>query len=132
MARTPRRSPKSATAIDRSIGAQVRKLREKRSWTQQRLADALAVTHTQLQKYERGADRLTAGRVKEISSLLDVPVSVLFGDENPLQAPPDRTDQTSTKRERHEDKLLDAFRDVSRTNQRKLLRRAQRLSGAIR
>jgi len=55
--------------------------------SQAKLAEAIWLTFQQVQKYERGADRIGASRLYELSQLLDVPVSFFFDDVDPVRAP---------------------------------------------
>lgn len=48
--------------------------------SQEKLADAIGLTFQQVQKYERGANRIGASRLYELSRVLDVPVSFFFDD----------------------------------------------------
>jgi transcriptional regulator with XRE-family HTH domain len=54
--------------------------------SQEKLGDALALTFQQVQKYERGANRVGASRLFEISQILDVPVSFFFEEMAPETA----------------------------------------------
>ena len=57
--------------------------------SQERLGDALGLTFQQIQKYERGANRVGCSRLYEISRILDVPVSFFFeGAPDSDQSPP--------------------------------------------
>jgi transcriptional regulator with XRE-family HTH domain len=73
-----RRRPKATTAADTAIGARIRAQRLARKMTQIALADALGITFQQLQKYEKGRNRVGAGRLQEIATLLGVPVTALY------------------------------------------------------
>jgi transcriptional regulator with XRE-family HTH domain len=55
--------------------------------SQTQLADALDLTFQQVQKYERGANRIGASRLLELARILDVPVTFFFDDEDPVRAP---------------------------------------------
>ncbi len=70
-----RRSPSS---IDRFVGSRVRLRRTALGVTQERLAQALGVTFQQVQKYEKGANRIGAGRLQEIARVLDAPPSFFY------------------------------------------------------
>lgn len=70
-----RRSP---TSIDKFVGARVRLRRTALGVTQERLAQALGVTFQQVQKYEKGANRIGAGRLQEIARVLDAPPSFFY------------------------------------------------------
>jgi transcriptional regulator with XRE-family HTH domain len=88
MARTgrPRGRPPRAGSdgkghpIDIHVGQRVRLRRTLLGWSQERLAQALGLTFQQVQKYERGANRVGASRLFDLSRVLDVPVSFFFDD----------------------------------------------------
>ncbi|HEY1798252.1 MAG TPA: helix-turn-helix transcriptional regulator [Stellaceae bacterium] len=73
-----RRSSSRTQEIDRHVGARVRERRIMMGLTQQQLADLLGVTYQQAHKYERGINRVSAGRLYEVSQVLSVPVSFFF------------------------------------------------------
>lgn len=73
-----RRSSGRTQEIDRHVGARVRERRIMMGLTQQQLADLLGVTYQQAHKYERGINRVSAGRLYEVSQVLSVPVSFFF------------------------------------------------------
>jgi transcriptional regulator with XRE-family HTH domain len=73
-----RRSLGRTQDIDRHVGARVRERRIMLGLTQQQLADLIGVTYQQAHKYERGINRVSAGRLYEISQVLSVPVGYFF------------------------------------------------------
>jgi transcriptional regulator with XRE-family HTH domain len=73
-----RRSSGRTQEIDRHVGARVRERRIMMGLTQQQLADLLGVTYQQAHKYERGINRVSAGRLYEVSQVLSVPISFFF------------------------------------------------------
>lgn len=64
--------------VDIHVGSRVRLRRTLRGMSQQRLAGELGLTFQQVQKYERGANRIGASRLYELSEVLDVPPSFFF------------------------------------------------------
>jgi len=64
--------------VDLHVGARVRMRRKLLGVSQEKLADALKLTFQQVQKYERGANRVSASKLYEIGRFLDVPVSYFF------------------------------------------------------
>jgi transcriptional regulator with XRE-family HTH domain len=64
--------------IDQYVGERIRLRRTELGLTQERLADALDVSYQQVQKYETGANRISAGRIYEIARKLDVEVGYFF------------------------------------------------------
>jgi transcriptional regulator with XRE-family HTH domain len=64
--------------VDRHVGRRIRMLRVLVGMTQQELAMLIGVSYQQQHKYERGADRITAGRLHAIARALDVDVADFF------------------------------------------------------
>lgn len=78
----PRQLSKARTLDrDTQVGQRIRGLREARHLTLGALSSELGVTYQQLQKYEKGVNRIGAGRLWELAEALGVPVSALFSDE---------------------------------------------------
>ena len=71
---------KSPSAVDRQVGVRVRMRRLTLDMSQQQLAAALGLTFQQVQKYEKGHNRIGAGRLHQIAQVLRVPVSFFFED----------------------------------------------------
>lgn len=66
--------------IDVHVGGRVRLRRTLLGMSQEKLGEALGLTFQQVQKYERGANRVGASRLFDLSRVLDVPVSFFFDD----------------------------------------------------
>lgn len=66
--------------VDVHVGGRVRLRRMLLGFSQEKLGDALGLTFQQVQKYERGANRIGASRLFDLSRVLDVPVSFFFDD----------------------------------------------------
>ena len=66
--------------IDLDVGRRIRVRRIQLGLSQTYVADKLGITFQQVQKYEKGANRVSASRLQNIAELLDVPVSFFFGD----------------------------------------------------
>jgi transcriptional regulator with XRE-family HTH domain len=75
---SPVAAPLRAGAIDRHVGARIRERRLLLGMSQQQLAVAIGVTYQQAHKYERGLNRISAGRLYGIAQVLGVPVSWFF------------------------------------------------------
>jgi transcriptional regulator with XRE-family HTH domain len=73
--------------VDIHVGQRMRLRRTMLGISQEKLGTALALTFQQVQKYERGANRISASRLHEISKLLKVPISFFFEDLNTLEYP---------------------------------------------
>jgi transcriptional regulator with XRE-family HTH domain len=67
-----------AARIDQQVGERIRKRRTLLGYTQEQLAEALDISYQQIQKYETGANRVSAGRLYQIAQRLETPVSFFF------------------------------------------------------
>jgi transcriptional regulator with XRE-family HTH domain len=73
--------------VDLHVGARIRLRRRMQGVSQEKLADALGLTFQQVQKYERGANRVSASKLYEIAAALHAPVSYFFdGLADPCEA----------------------------------------------
>ncbi len=66
--------------IDIHVGGRVRLRRMMQNMSQEKLGESLGITFQQIQKYEKGTNRIGASRLQHISSVLQVPVSFFFED----------------------------------------------------
>ncbi len=71
-------STKSPNPVDKHVGSRIRMRRIMLSMSQEKLGEALGLTFQQVQKYEKGTNRVGASRLQQISEVLQVPVSFLF------------------------------------------------------
>lgn len=69
---------KAPNPIDKHVGSRVRMRRMMLNMSQEKLGDALGLTFQQVQKYEKGTNRIGASRLQQISQILQVPVSFFF------------------------------------------------------
>jgi transcriptional regulator with XRE-family HTH domain len=69
---------KAPNPIDKHVGSRVRMRRMMLSMSQEKLGDALGLTFQQVQKYEKGTNRIGASRLQQISQILQVPVAFFF------------------------------------------------------
>jgi len=65
-------------AIDRHVGDRVRMRRKMQGMSQEKLGNALGLTFQQVQKYEKGTNRIGASRLQHIASIQQVPISFFF------------------------------------------------------
>jgi len=77
-----------AHPIDLHVGSRLRQRRCLLGLTQQRLAAAVGIKFQQIQKYESGANRVSASRLWSLAHALDVPISFFFDDLNAGNARP--------------------------------------------
>ena len=76
--KTQRKTRGKPNAVDIHVGSRVRQRRTLLGFSQERLASALDLTFQQVQKYERGANRIGAGRLYQLARALEVPVTYFF------------------------------------------------------
>ncbi|MEQ8308244.1 helix-turn-helix domain-containing protein [Hoeflea sp.] len=71
---------KKPNPIDIHVGSRIRLRRTMLGMSQEKLGEALGITFQQIQKYEKGTNRVGASRLQNISTILNVPVSFFFED----------------------------------------------------
>jgi DNA-binding Xre family transcriptional regulator len=71
----PKRSP---DRVDIEVGRRVRTFRLEKRLSQEQLGDQLGLTFQQVQKYEKGINRIGAGRLQRIANILEIPVGDFF------------------------------------------------------
>lgn len=71
-------SAKTPNPVDKYVGSRVRMRRIMLGLSQEKLGDALGLTFQQIQKYEKGTNRIGASRLHQIADVLQVPVAFLF------------------------------------------------------
>jgi len=99
----------AGTKIDAHVGSRIRLRRTLLGMSQEQLGEAMSLTFQQIQKYERGANRIGSSRLYQLSQVLNVPVSYFFDDlpadermqDLAVKEPPQTTFETRrmTKRE---------------------------------
>ena len=130
-----------ANTVDLHVGMRLRQRRRLLGYTQQKLADEVNIRFQQIQKYESGANRISASRLWSLSNALEVPVSFFFegltGDE-----PADGDEETNGHEEKnglrsipdvfsHKETidLVRAFYSLGEEPRRRLLDLAKAMSG---
>src|ERR1700731_670029 len=84
---------KTPNPIDKHVRSRVRMRRMMLSMSQEKLGDALGLTFQQVQKYEKGTNRIGASRLQHISDILQIPVAFFF------EAAPTQHQQRATLQE---------------------------------
>jgi transcriptional regulator with XRE-family HTH domain len=79
-ARRRRQKSDKPNPVDVHVGSRLRLRRTLLGMSQEKLGEAIGLTFQQVQKYERGANRIGASRLFELSRVLDVPVTFFFDD----------------------------------------------------
>lgn len=93
---------------EKAIGELIRQMRKSSGMSQMQLADKVGVSYQQVQKYEKGINKLSLSRLKQISGALGVPVSIFLDEEEPVRAGESKMMHTGLLNE--EAKLLMLFR----------------------
>ncbi|MFN3312829.1 MAG: helix-turn-helix domain-containing protein [Hyphomonas sp.] len=111
---------KLPSGIDRAVGQRIRLRRRERKLTQEQLGEILELTFQQVQKYEKGVNRVSAGRLYEIAGVLDVPVGYFFdgldaevSEAGMMLAEPDDTFSAPLTISHEEVELIAAFQKIS-------------------
>ena len=78
---------KAPSPTDKHVGSRVRMRRKMLAMSQEQLADALGISYQQVQKNETGINRIAAGRLQQISHILQVPVAFFFEGAPNASAP---------------------------------------------
>lgn len=76
-------SPRSATKVDAEIGRRIRLARQLAQMSQGELSDVVGITFQQIQKYERGANRVAASRLLELATALNQPLAFFLASDGP-------------------------------------------------
>ena len=87
------KAEKAPNPTDKHVGARVRMRRLMLGMSQQKLGDALGLTFQQVQKYEKGTNRIGASRLQHIAHILHVPESFFF--DGAPSMPGDRSNELS-------------------------------------
>lgn len=87
-----KRSRAQANTVDTHVGQRIRDKRNERGMSQTEVANALGVTFQQVQKYERGTNRVGASRLFDLSRILSVPVQYFFEGLNNQPTPIEKED----------------------------------------
>ena len=104
---------KSATPMDALVGSRLRTRRKQLRISQEKLGKEVGVSFQQVQKYENGTNRIGAGRLAEISKVLDVPVAYFFTGNSGGPSPDgERGDARAILSEPGATELLQAFGQI--------------------
>tara|TARA_E500000318_G_scaffold96826_1_gene97349 strand:+ start:386 stop:880 length:495 start_codon:yes stop_codon:yes gene_type:complete len=128
--------------VDIHVGARVRLRRTLLGLSQEKLGEAIGLTFQQVQKYERGANRVGASRLYDLSRVLEVPVSFFFDDmpdeissksvheRREMSESPDPFDNDPMNR-RETLELVRAYYRITDPNQRKKIFELVKSMGAL-
>ena len=111
-----RRGSPESWSVDAHVGQRVRMRRTLLGMSQEKLGEAIGLTFQQVQKYERGSNRISAGTLYRLGQVLDVPVSFFFdsyndpGSSRRLRSSGNEAEETGTQISRREARLLRLWR----------------------
>lgn len=120
--------------IDVHVGSRVRLRRTLLGMSQEKLGDAIGLTFQQVQKYERGANRVGASRLYDLSRVLDVPVSYFFeelGDASPASGANDQSGEPYQSNPMMKRETLELVRAYLRISDPQIKRRLFELAKAL-
>ena len=113
--------------IDVHVGSRIRMRRQIISMSQEKLGELLGITFQQVQKYEKGSNRISASRLFYAAKILGVPVQAFFEDlpgtegESGFGEPNEQNSVMSSLMNTEGSQLAKAFRDADNTTKRKLI-----------
>ena len=113
--------------IDVHVGSRIRMRRQLISMSQEKLGELLGITFQQVQKYEKGSNRISASRLFYAAKILGVPVQAFFEDlpgtegDSSFSETSEQSSVMSSMMNAEGIKLAKAFRDADNTNKRKLI-----------
>ncbi len=113
--------------IDVHVGSRIRMRRQIISMSQEKLGELLGITFQQVQKYEKGSNRISASRLFYAAKILGVPVQAFFEDlpgtegESGLSESNEQGSVMSSLMNTEGIQLAKAFRDADNTTKRKLI-----------
>jgi transcriptional regulator with XRE-family HTH domain len=126
---------KAPNDVDRQVGSRVRMRRMLIGMSQEKLGDALGLTFQQVQKYEKGTNRISASRLQQIAQVLGVTIDFLYGEMSKSESQPGFGEGASAGYDAElltsdSLKLLRAYREIKdRKVRRRLVDLAQALAG---
>src|SRR4026208_2178752 len=119
---------RSPDPVDRHVGARIRMRRLMLKISQTQLGDALGLSFQQLEKYEKGSNRVGASRLQHIASILQVPVSFFFeevpvnrSEPAPISDAPSPESVTALLSTTDGLKLIRAFTSIKNTKIRRCI-----------
>jgi transcriptional regulator with XRE-family HTH domain len=123
-------SKKNSTNLDRIIGNRLRQRRMELGITQTDLADALGISFQQIQKYEKGTNRISASRLPAITETLQCDAAFLMGDLNNGKKPPTMSRFATFMTTRDGAAILDAMIELDEPHRKAVLGLVRTLANA--
>jgi transcriptional regulator with XRE-family HTH domain len=116
-------SKRGPREVDVHVGNRVRVARQARKMTQEALAHQLGITFQQVQKYEKGSNRISAGRLHQIAGIMSVPITFFFEGVSGLNSKVDPAMSRATRflATREGTLIADAFPRLGKRTQQAIL-----------
>ena len=114
--------------VDRHVGALIRAKRRALGLSQSELAEALDVTFQQIQKYERGSNRVSSSKLYEIAQKLDTPLAAFFEGLDTPRSDAGAGELIDFLEERGSHELMAAFKDLNPALRSRLVALAEALA----
>ncbi len=114
--------------VDVHVGKKIRQRRWATGTTQQQLAEKVGIKFQQIQKYETGANRVSASRLWDIAAALDAPVEFFFDGQEDAVSCPLATARDDLLSEKEAVELLRAYHAIPEMQRRRLFDLARALS----
>ncbi len=111
------RKDKRMVADNKVIGHKIKKRRESLRISQEKLGEMIGVTYQQVQKYEKGTNKVSAERLSKIATILDVPISFFFAVADDFKVSDEREDKAYVIQQKkslsiQEQEMLENFRSL--------------------
>jgi transcriptional regulator with XRE-family HTH domain len=100
---------KAANEVDAAVGARIRNLRLRNKLSQEEVGRRLNVSFQQVQKYEKGTNRVGASRLSDLAKIFDVPIGTFFSEAKPAPKGSSRPQTIDQLTVRNEIRLLEAY-----------------------
>ena len=114
-------SNRSPDPIDKQVGQAIRAHRLMAKMSQTDLAEQVGVTFQQIQKYERGMNRVGAGRLSRIARVFNIDVAALFGSQTTVPRAKTGTVPVKFISDRHALRLVRAYSEINNRDLRQIL-----------
>jgi transcriptional regulator with XRE-family HTH domain len=117
--------------VDAHVGARLRQRRMLLGISQEQLADMLGLTFQQVQKYERGTNRVSASRLFQLARALDTPITWFFEDIESDRAARDKAAESEDGDPMSRRETLELVRVYSRIDDRKVRKKLYEMAKAL-
>lgn len=118
---------KKKVSSSREIGEKIKKRRKELGISQEKLAEILGVTYQQVQRYEKGLNKLNVENIQFVADALSMPVSCFFEPERAFTLP----ERTSPYMPAEEDRLLKDFRKIRGSGSKNIVLQVARLAARV-